>query len=192
MKKNTIIYEKERIQEEFEYEYLFRDAEVLEIPADLILYRILKINGFKSVVTEEDVQKYTKSLVVSYHRNKGNLPESLALNYPHFENYNTDLFEEVPLKNRKMGITLKKVRGKVEKELQEYRLARLDILFREYGSYFNKIVLFAEEQYKLKTKAMETVKKQGKKGNIRPLQFIKKKYFKYINKIIYFFLKFLL
>ena len=57
MKKNTIIYEKERIQEEFEYEYLFRDAEVLEIPADLILYRILKINGFKSVVTEEDVQK---------------------------------------------------------------------------------------------------------------------------------------
>lgn len=178
MKKNTIIYEKERIQEEFENDYLFQDAEVLEIPSDLILYRILKINGFKSVVTEEDVQKYTKSLVVSYHRNKGNLPESLALNYPHFENYNTDLFEEVPLKNRKMGITLKKVRGKVEKELQEYRLARLDILFREYGSYFNKIVLFAEEQYKLKTKAMETVKKQGKKGNIRPLQFIKKKYFK--------------
>lgn len=143
---DMIKVKKEEIREDYQMFQMFQD--MLEIPANVILYRVLKIVGFDQMITDEEVAQYCKALSSAYKQFRNQLPSQLAFNYPSRQNYDTELFKEVRLEDGTSGFMLRSVNGKTEKELLEYRLALLEVFKDQQCPAFLKVVALADQRYR--------------------------------------------
>lgn len=133
-----------------DYQFIQPMPGILEVPADFILYRVFRVIGFDQVVTDEEIRSYSQVLGDVYSCYRGQLSNYLAINYPSGENYHKDLFTEVELENHETGFALCPAKGKLENELRDYRLARLEVFKKQQGIVFTKVVALADQKYRLK------------------------------------------
>lgn len=122
---------------------------LLEIPADVLLYWTLKATDLKGIVTDRELQKYRNAICRAYDEFRSDIKETLAFNFPYGNNYQHEVFEEVILLDKKTGFRLKKVKGKKEKELLEYRLVKLEAFSRTQKTIVKKMFAQAYCYYRV-------------------------------------------
>jgi len=133
---------------------------LIEIPADVLLYWTLKATKLKGIVTDLELQKYRNAISKAYNEFNQDIKEILGFNFPYGNNYQHEIFEEVVLLDGKTGFRLKKVGTKKAKELLEYRLVKLEAFTRLQKPIIREMFLLADHYYAMEQQVTYTLQKR--------------------------------
>lgn len=122
-------------------------SNTIEVPADVLLYLILKNNGFDTIVTKKEIEEYQRALIDASRKYADQITETLAFYLPAKENIQPGLFAEVLLQDGSYGFELKATKGKAARELQEYRLARLECFSLAQRKVVRNMFALAQSYY---------------------------------------------
>ncbi len=143
---------------------LLEEIELLEIPADVLLYWTLRGVGFQNIVTNKEINAYREAICKAYKANE--LSSTLAFHDPFSYGYDQTLFKQVSIRNNLPGITLKKVRKQREIELQQLRLTKLECFSRNQGEKIEKLFFSAYEIFRQERLGQEALQYEEKKEPI--------------------------
>lgn len=131
---------------------------LIEIPADVLLYWSLKSTDLKGIVTNLELQQYRRAICRAYYEFQTDIKEVLGFNFPYRNNYQHELFEEVILSDGKTGFRLRKAKNKKEQELLEYRLVKLEAFSRMQKPITQEMFLLADRYYRMEQPVTHTLK----------------------------------
>lgn len=146
---------------------------LIEIPADNLLYWTLKAIHFQGTVSDKDIEKYRHAISRAYKRFRSTMTEELAFHFPYEDNYQNDVFEKVVLPTGEIGFKVVQAQDKNAKELLEYRLVKLETFSRMQRPVVREMFELAEQIYKMEQPTISYVAprtSQSKKQKV--LQFV--------------------
>lgn len=121
--------------------------ELIEIPADMLLYWTLKKINFNGAVSEGDINRYRKAIVKAHQQ--FHIEEALAFHFPYRKNYQHELFKMVLLENGETGFVLNSSEKIHSKELLEYHLVKLASFERTHSKVVQEMFLLAGHIYEM-------------------------------------------